>query len=58
MSANAYRPHSAPAGDEREILWREIVDQAREIGARVQDADEEEVEAVIDEAFAVTLRRA
>jgi hypothetical protein len=48
---NAYRPHSAPTGDEREILRREIVSQAREIGSRVQDTNEEEVDSLLDEAI-------
>src|ERR1035441_6253919 len=54
ISVNAYRPHPAPAADEREILWQEIVTQASEIGSRVQDANENEVDALIDEAFAAT----
>jgi hypothetical protein len=51
---NVYRPHSAPTGDEREILRREILTQAGEIGSRVQDANKREVDALIDEAFAAT----
>ena len=54
ISVNVYRPHSVPAGDERETLRREIVTQAHEIGSRVQDAKEEEVEALLDEAFTAT----
>jgi hypothetical protein len=49
---NAYRPHPAPAGEERETLREEIVTQAREIGSRVQDANEEDVDALLDEAIA------
>src|SRR6266566_3576918 len=45
ISVNAYRPHSAPTGYQREILRREILTQAREIGSRVQDPDEREVDA-------------
>ncbi len=51
ISVNAYRPHSAPTGGEREILHREIVTQAREIGSRIPDADEEDVDALLDEAI-------
>jgi hypothetical protein len=52
ISVNAYRPHAAPAGNESEVLWQEIMTQAREIGSRVPDANEDEVDALIDEAFA------
>ena len=57
ISVNAYRPHSAPIGDEREILRREILAQAREVGSRVQDANEDDVDALLDEAFAATRGR-
>ena len=57
ISVNAYRPHSAPVGEEREAVWREIIAQAQEIGSRVQDANEEEVDALIDEAFIATRGR-
>ena len=55
---NTYGPHPAPPCGEREILWRAIVDQAREIGARAQDASEEEIDALLEEAFAAARRRA
>ena len=35
ISVSAYRPHSAPTEDKREILRREIVTQAHEIGSRI-----------------------
>jgi hypothetical protein len=54
ISVNVYRPHSAATGDDRENLLREIMTEAREIGVRVQDDSEEEVEALVDEAFAAT----
>jgi len=54
ISVNAYRPHLAPTGDEREILRREIVTQAREIGSRVQDSNESDLDALLDEAFSAT----
>ena len=54
ISVNAYRPHAPPAGNEREILWQEIMTQASEIGSRFQDADEDEVDALLDEASAAT----
>jgi hypothetical protein len=57
ISVNAYRPHSAPAGDEREILRRQIVAQAREIGSRAPAANEEDVESLVDEAIAATRGR-
>ena len=52
ISVNAYRPHPAPAVDQRDALRREIVAQAQEIGSRVQDATEEEIDALLDEALA------
>jgi hypothetical protein len=52
ISVNAYRPHAAPTGNEREILWQEIMTQASEIGSRVQAANGDE--ALIDEALAAT----
>jgi hypothetical protein len=52
ISVNVYRPHPAPNGDEREALRRETVMQAREIGARAQNVSEDEVDALLDEAFA------
>jgi hypothetical protein len=54
ISVNAYRTHAAPTGNEREILWQEIMTQAREIGSRAQDANEKDIDAQIDEAFAAT----
>ena len=57
ISVNAYRPHSAPSGDEREILRREIMTQAREIGSRDQEPNEEDADALIEEAIAVTRAR-
>ena len=57
ISVNAYRPHSAPQGDEREALRREILTQAQEIGSRAPNDKEEEVEALIEEAFAASRHR-
>ena len=54
---NAYRPDSAPTGHERDILRQDILTQAREIGSRVQDANEKDVDALLDEAFAATRGR-
>jgi hypothetical protein len=54
ISVNAYRPHPAPAGEERETLRQEIVTQAREIGSRVQDANEQDVDGLFDDAIAAT----
>jgi hypothetical protein len=57
ISINAYHPHPAPNGYERELLRQEIMTQAREIGLRVQDANEEDVDELLDEAIAATRRR-
>ena len=57
ISVNAYHPHSPPNSDEREILRREIVTQAREIGSHAQDAKPEDIEALLDEAIAATRGR-
>jgi hypothetical protein len=57
IGVSAYRPHSPPTGDEREILRREIVSQAREIGSRVQDAHDEGIDTLVDEAFSATRGR-
>jgi hypothetical protein len=54
ISVNAYRPHPARAGEERQALRQEIVTQAHEIGSRVQDANEEDVDALVDEAITAT----
>src|SRR5260370_13333689 len=54
ISVNAYRPHSAPTGEEREVLRRESMTQARETSSRAQGISEDEVDALIDEAFAAT----
>jgi len=51
ISLNAYKPHSAPVGPERESLRQEIVAQALEIGSR-QQIGEDEANALVDEAFA------
>jgi len=51
ISVNASRPHLAPGGDQQEILRREIVSQAREIGSRVCPANEEDIDTLLDEAF-------
>ena len=52
VTLNAYRPHAAPAGAEREALRRNIIAQACEIGSRGQDVSEDEADALADEAFA------
>jgi hypothetical protein len=51
---NACLPHSARTGEERESLNREIVAQAKEIGSRVQDVDENDVDILVDEAVSAT----
>ena len=54
ISVNAYRPHLAPVGDQRDALRHNIVSQAREIGSRATDVSEHELDALFDEAFDVT----
>ena len=54
IRVNAYRTHAAPTGKGSEVLWQEIMTQAREIGSRPPAADEKEVDALIDEAIAAT----
>jgi hypothetical protein len=52
LTLNAYRPHAAPVGAEREALRRNIIAQAREIGLRGSDVSEDEADTLADEAFA------
>jgi hypothetical protein len=54
ISLNAYRPHQAPTGDERETLRREVIAQAQDIGSRVQDVNEEDADTLVDEAISAT----
>lgn len=57
VTLNAYRPHVPPSGAEREVLRRNIIAQAREIGSRGPDVSEDEADALVDEAFAETRGR-
>jgi hypothetical protein len=50
-TTNAYLPHAAPSGEERESVRHEIIAQAREIGSRAGDTEADDVDALIDEAF-------
>ena len=52
ISVNAYRCHAAPDAAKREALWQDIIAQASEIGSRVQDTREEDVDALVEEALA------
>lgn len=54
ISVNAYRPHEAPTGEDREVLRRDLIAQAVEIGSRAQGVSEEEASALVDEAIAET----
>jgi len=54
ISLNAYRPHPAPTGEERETLRREVIAQAQDIGSRVQDVNEDDVGPLVDEAISAT----
>jgi len=57
ISLNAYKPHPAPVGPEREALRREIISQAGEIGSRAPEIGEEEAGALVDRAFAEIRRK-
>jgi hypothetical protein len=52
ISLNAYRPHAAPDSTRQRELRRDIVAQAREIGARAEDIADREIEDLLDAAFA------
>jgi hypothetical protein len=54
VSVSVYGPHPPPNGAELAGLRREIVSQAREIGSRAQGVTDDEVEAIVNEAFAET----
>jgi hypothetical protein len=51
ISVNAYRPHAAPDSAKRQCLRRDIVAQAREIGARAEDITDRELEDLVSDAF-------
>jgi hypothetical protein len=51
ISVNAYRPHAGPDSAERQVLRRDIVAQAREIGSRAEDITDQELEELLGEAF-------
>jgi hypothetical protein len=51
ISINAYRPHAAPDCARRRDLRRDIVAEAREIGARADDITDRELEDLLGEAF-------
>jgi len=51
ISINAYRAHTAPDSTRREGLRRDIVAQAREIGARAENMTDPELENILREAF-------
>jgi hypothetical protein len=57
IGVSVYRPHPAPAGPELAALRREIVAHAQEIGTRAQGVTEDEVDALVDEAFDETRGR-
>ena len=52
ISVMTYRPHDAPAAAEREVLRRDIVAQAREIGSRVERVTDEDVDTLVGQAIA------
>jgi len=51
ISVNAYRPHPAPDVDNRQVLRRSILAQAREIGSRAGALSDEEIDDLLDEAL-------
>ena len=51
ISLSAYRAHPAPTATERQGLRRDIITEAREIGARAGDISEQEAGALVDEAL-------
>jgi hypothetical protein len=51
ISVNAYRPHPGPDSAKREILRRDIVAQAHDIGSRAADITDGELDDLLDEAF-------
>ncbi len=54
ISVKAYRPDSTPVGEERELLRQDIISQAREIGSRINDGVDEDVDALVDDAILAT----
>jgi hypothetical protein len=51
ISISAYRPHTPPDSAKRETLRRSIISQACEIGARSADISDQEIDALLGEAF-------
>ncbi len=51
ISVNAYRPHAAPDSARRQGLRRDIIAEARAIGARAEDINDRELEDLLSEAF-------
>jgi hypothetical protein len=54
---NAYRPHDVPDNAKRQELRRNIVAQARDIGARAENITNRELEDLLAEAFDDLRRR-
>jgi hypothetical protein len=57
ISVSVYRPHPQSTGDKSERLRREIVAQSHEIGSRAPQATDDEIDALVDEAFTHTRGR-
>ena len=51
ISITAYRPHAGPDSTKRQGLRRDIVNQAIEIGSRVEGIKDQELEDLLGEAF-------
>lgn len=51
ISVNAWQPHPLPGQERRDILHREIIRQAREIGLRAPQAESDDTDDLLNEAF-------
>jgi len=51
VSLNAFRSHEPPAETDRDVLRREILAQARDIGSRAPAVTEQEAAALVAEAL-------
>ena len=51
ISVNAYRPHPAPDAADRQVLRRNILAQARDIGSRPGEISDGDLEDLLGEAF-------
>ena len=54
ISVNAWRPHSPPSGNGLEAIRCDIVGQAVETGSRAPEMARDEIDALVEEAYAAT----